>query len=96
MNSFGKMYELIPLAIGLALTCSLHLVAQEPSYTDGFPPLAPSPSAKTQVQLTREKKMASCSAPTKAIEKPLQNCGAIWRVPTSQWCRSTTLIRTSA
>ena len=38
----------------MALTTSMHLVAQEASYTDEFPPLAPSPSAKTKIQLTRK------------------------------------------
>ena len=54
MNSLRKMNRLIPLAIGLALTGSLYLVAQEPSYTEGFPSLGASPSAKTQIQLTRK------------------------------------------
>ena len=54
MNALRKRNRFFTLAIGLTLTSCLPLVAQERPYTDGFPPLAPSPSAKTKIPLTRK------------------------------------------
>lgn len=53
MKSLQSKHRLFRLAIGLSLISGIRLVAQEVSYTHGFPPLAPSPSAKTKIELTR-------------------------------------------
>jgi len=46
-------HSIIQLFVGLTLTCTTYLAAQESPYADGFPPPAPNPQARTKIKLTR-------------------------------------------